>query len=89
EAFRIGLANRVVEHETLMDEARKLASRLKSGPLYALGVTKELMEREANMDLAQALELEAEAQARCMQMSDFKEGFKAFLEKRAPIFNCL
>jgi enoyl-CoA hydratase/carnithine racemase len=88
EAFRIGLANRVVEHETLMAEARKLASRLKSGPLYALGVTKELMEREANMDLAQALELEAAAQARCMQMSDFKEGFKAFLEKRTPIFNC-
>jgi enoyl-CoA hydratase/carnithine racemase len=88
EAFRIGLANRVVEHETLMDEAHKLASRLKCGPLYALGVTKELMEREANMDLAQALELEGAAQARCMQTSDFKEGFKAFLEKRAPVFNC-
>ena len=88
EAVRIGLANRVVEHEALMDEAHTLARRLKSGPLYALGVTKQLMEREANLDLAPALELEATAQARCMQTADFKAGFNAIVEKRAPIFNC-
>ncbi len=87
EAFRIGLANRVVPHDALMDEAYKLARRLNDGPLYALGVTKELINMEANVNLETALELEAMAQARCMEMPDFREGYRAFLEKRAPRFN--
>ena len=87
EAYRIGLANRVVQHEALTDEAYQLARRLKEAPLHALGVTKELVEREANLDLGEALQLEAAAQARCMQTADFREGYKAFVEKRAPVFN--
>ncbi len=87
EAYRIGLANRVVEHEKLMEETYKLARRLKDGPLYALGVTKELLERESTMGLDDALEMEAMAQARCMQTPDFKEGYNAFMEKRPPRFN--
>ncbi len=55
EAYRIGLANRVVEHEKLWHEAHELARRLKQGPLNALGVTKDLLEREANKDLESAL----------------------------------
>jgi len=87
EAYRIGLANRVVPGETLMDEAYKWATRLKDGPLYALGVTKELIEYEGNVDLEAALEMEARAQARCMETSDFMEGYKAFVEKRPQQFN--
>lgn len=87
EAYRIGLANRVVAHERLMEEAYGLARRLKEGPLYAMGVTKELINMEAQADLATALELEALAQARCMEMPDFREGYRAFVEKRAPLFN--
>ena len=87
EAYRIGLANRVVEHEKLWHEAHELARRLKQGPLNALGVTKDLLEREANMDLESALNLEAAAQAGCMETADFKEGYRAFVEKRAPVFN--
>ncbi|MCH7570025.1 MAG: hypothetical protein IH919_05565 [Deltaproteobacteria bacterium] len=88
EAHRIGLANRVVPHETLMEEVYKLAHRLRDGPLYALGVTKELLKMEAHLDLEAALETEAMAQARCMQTPDFQEGYQAFLEKRPPQFNC-
>jgi enoyl-CoA hydratase/carnithine racemase len=87
EAYRIGLANRVVEHEILLAEAYRLAQRLKESPLYALGVTKELIEREASVDLDQALELESRAQARCMETPDFTEGYMAFMEKRVPVFN--
>lgn len=87
ECFRIGLANRVVEHERLFDETYSLARRLKDGPHAALGVTKELLEYESAMDLDRALELEAKAQARCMQSADFKEGYQAFVEKRPPRFN--
>jgi enoyl-CoA hydratase/carnithine racemase len=87
EAFRIGLANRVVEHGRLMDETGELARQLTRGPLHAVGVTKELLEREANMDLDQALGLEAMTQAQCMQTADFREGYRAFVEKRPPLFN--
>ena len=87
EAYRIGLANRIVPDETLMDEAYKWATRLKDGPLYALGVTKELIEYEGNVDLEAALEMEAMAQARCMETPDFVEGYKAFVEKRPQQFN--
>ena len=87
EAHRIGLANRVVPHEKLMEEARSLARRLSEGPLYALGVTKELLNAEADMGLEAALETEATAQATCMQRGDFREGYRAFVEKRVPQFN--
>ncbi len=87
EAHRIGLANRVVPGDTLMDEAYRWAKRLKEGPLYALGVTKELFESEANVNLETALEMEAAAQARCMETPDFIEGYHAFIEKRPRRFN--
>jgi enoyl-CoA hydratase/carnithine racemase len=87
EAYRIGLANRVVPGEKLMDETYALARRLKDGPLYALGVTKELLNFEANTNLETALEMEAMAQARCMETPDFTEGYRAFVEKRPAKFN--
>lgn len=87
EACRIGLANRVVPHEKLMEETYSLARRLREGPLYALGLTKELLNTEADMGLEGALETEAMAQARCMQTNDFHEGYRAFIEKRVPRFN--
>jgi enoyl-CoA hydratase/carnithine racemase len=87
EAYRIGLANRVVPGEKLLEEAYALARRLRDGPLYALGVTKELLEFEARTDLATALEMEAMAQARCMETADFHEGYSAFVEKRPLKFN--
>jgi enoyl-CoA hydratase/carnithine racemase len=87
EAHRIGLANHVVPADKLMEEAYGWARRLKEGPLYALGVTKELFEMEANVNLETALEMEAMAQARCMETADFIEGYNCFMEKRPPRFN--
>jgi enoyl-CoA hydratase/carnithine racemase len=87
EAHRIGLANRVVPAEKLMEESYALARRLKDGPLYALGVTKELLNLEADANLETALEMEAMAQARCMETPDFIEGYNAFMEKRPLRFN--
>lgn len=87
ECYQIGLANRVVEHERLAEETRVLAATLRDGPLHALGVTKELLEREAVMNLQQALDVESAAQAACMQSADFLEGYRAFIEKRRPRFN--
>ncbi|HKY07296.1 MAG TPA: enoyl-CoA hydratase family protein [Candidatus Binatia bacterium] len=87
ECFRIGLANRVTSHENLMDSVYELARKLKDGPSEALAVTKQLLDREADMDLGEALALEAAEQARLMQSADFQEGYRAFVEKRPAKFN--
>jgi enoyl-CoA hydratase/carnithine racemase len=87
EAYRIGLANKVVAHDRLLEETNKMARQLKEGPLYALGVTKALLNLEADMNFEDALEMEAKAQAKCMETQDFREGYEAFMKKRQPVFN--
>ena len=86
EAFRIGLYNRVVPEGRALEEAIELAEKLASGPSYALAVTKDALEREATMDLGGALEAEALAQAVCMQNPNFREAYRAFVDKRDPEF---
>lgn len=86
EAWRIGLVNRVVAADALAGEARALAERLARGPAHGLAVTKAMLDREAPLDLAAALEAEARAQADCMEHPDFREAYRAFREKRAPEF---
>ena len=78
EALRIGLVNRLVEPEALIDEARALAARLASGPAFALGMTKTLLNQELDIDFAAAIEAEAQAQAICMQTPAFREAYEAF-----------
>src|SRR5438477_3184477 len=87
EAQRIGLYNRVVSPEELVDTTRVLAERLARGPAFALSVTKEMLNREMNVSFDAALELEAQAQAICMQHPDYREAYEAFVEKREPVFS--
>lgn len=86
EAERIGLYNRVVAADALEAEAHGLAERLARGPSFAIGVTKEMLNRELDVSLDTALELEAQAQAICMQHPDYREAYDAFVEKREPVF---
>ena len=86
EALSCGLYNRVVPAAELESETRNLAERLARGPSFALAVTKEMLEREMDVTLDTALELEAQAQAVCMQHPDYAEAFRAFTEKRPPRF---
>ena len=86
EAHRIGLYNRVVADGEALTTARAFAERLARGPQLGLAMTKELLEREADMDLTAALETEARAQALAMQHPDFREAYEAFLAKRPPRF---
>jgi enoyl-CoA hydratase/carnithine racemase len=78
EALRIGLVNRIVEPAALIDEARALAMRLASGPAFALGMTKTLLNQELDIDFAAAIEAEAQGQAICMQTPAFREAYDAF-----------
>jgi enoyl-CoA hydratase/carnithine racemase len=87
EAERIGLYNRVVAGDQLATTTREFAERLARGPAFALAKTKELLDREAHMNLETALECEAQAQAICMQHPDYREAYEAFVAKRAPKFD--
>ena len=86
EAERIGLYNRVVPADQLETTTREFAERLARGPAFALAKTKELLDREAHMNLEAALECEAQAQAICMQHPDYREAYEAFVGKRTARF---
>jgi enoyl-CoA hydratase/carnithine racemase len=85
-ADRYGLCNRLVEPEQLMESATTLAVELAAGPPIAHAVTKDMLNREAHMDIAAAIEAEAHAQQLCMNTQDFSEGYLAAIEKRPPRF---
>lgn len=87
EAERIGLYNQVVASiPELTSATTTLAERLAKGPAFALAKTKEMLNREMNMNLEAALECEAQAQAICMQHPDYREAYEAFVAKRDPKF---
>ena len=87
EALRIGLVNRVVDDVAACHAlADAWAARLAAGPAFAHAMTKQMIESEATMGLADAIEAEAQAQALCMQHGDFAEAHAAFKAKRAPQF---
>ncbi len=86
EAERIGLYNRVVAPAELANATREFALRLARGPVFALAKTKEMLNRELDMNLETALECEAQAQAICMQHPDYREAYEAFVAKREPKF---
>ena len=86
EAERIGLYNRVVPRNQLAATTLEFAERLALGPAFALAKTKEMLNRELNMNLETALECEAQAQAICMQHPDYREAYEAFVNKRAAKF---
>jgi enoyl-CoA hydratase/carnithine racemase len=54
--------------------------------LFALEITKDALNREANVDLVSALEAEAQIQASLMTHADFREAYEAFIAKRTPKF---
>lgn len=86
EAARIGLVNKVVPPEELMEEAMALAGRiLKNAPL-AVQFSNRAIKSGLETDIDTGIGLEAELFAQCFSTEDQKEGMKAFLEKRKPFF---
>ena len=86
EAERWGFYNRVVPPEELLRESKALAQSLANGPALAHAVTKGCLHDEWDMSLDAAIEAEARAQVRCMQTRDFARAYRAFVEKRDPVF---
>ncbi|MFP8965094.1 enoyl-CoA hydratase-related protein [Pokkaliibacter sp. CJK22405] len=86
EALRIGLCNRVVEADKLIEAGTKLAEEIASKGPQAVRMTRELVHRGLSMPLKEACELESDLFALAFSTEDQKEGMAAFIEKRAPHF---
>jgi enoyl-CoA hydratase len=86
EALRIGLANRVVQHEELMPEALALAKKIAANGQLAVRSCKELINFAMDVDQQSGLEKEAAAFGSSFSTDDQKEGMDAFLKKREPGF---
>ena len=86
EAFRIGLVNKVVPREKLMEEALALANKLAAKPRVALSLIKQCVDNGMNMDLASGLTLERNSFVIAYASEDGREGLSAFIEKRKPSY---
>ena len=86
EALRLGIVNRVVAPADLETATRDLAERLRDAPALSVGAAKQAVYLSQTSELEEMLRYETEAQIRCFESTDGREGIKAFLEKRQPKF---
>jgi enoyl-CoA hydratase/carnithine racemase len=86
EADRWGFYNRVIDPDSILSEAQAMAHSLAYGPTFAHALTKRCLHHEWAMAIDDALTLEAEAQALCMQSEDFARAYRAFAAKQIPVF---
>ena len=86
EGERWGFYNRLVSADALEADALDIAARIVSGPTFAHSITKTQLNQEWSMGLDQAIEAEAQAQAICMQTKDFERAYRAFVDKKKPVF---
>ena len=86
EAYRIGLVNKVVPAAELMTAARALAQSLAAKAPVAARYILDAVARGLDMPFAEAQEYEATLFGLVFATDDMREGTKAFLEKRKPVF---
>lgn len=86
EAHRIGFVNEVVAPEELMPRAVAVAERLAKNAPLALRAIKETVIRSSGLPLEEAYAIEQECAAKVMTSNDAREGPRAFMEKREPVF---
>jgi enoyl-CoA hydratase len=86
QALQIGLVNRVVPADKLMEEVMKIAGQIAAKGRVSLREAKQAINAGMNVDLASGCGIEIDAFAICMASSDSREGTGAFLEKRKAQF---
>lgn len=86
ECHRLGLTNKLVLEDELLNKAKNWAHRLAKRPTIAIGITKESMFHAMNHDLYENITYEANKQVAAFKSHDLVEGISAFKEKRLPKF---
>ena len=86
EGHAWGFFNEIVPADKLDEHAMAMAKKLRAGPTFANGITKNQLNIEWDMSLATAIEAEAQAQAICMKTNDFRRAYDAFVAKQKPVF---
>jgi len=86
ECETLGMTNRVVAADVLIDESLSWAKSLTKQAPLTLQYSKQILREASTMTLAQTMDLEAQLQNHNFRSEDFKEGASAFFEKRAPRF---
>jgi 2-(1,2-epoxy-1,2-dihydrophenyl)acetyl-CoA isomerase len=86
KALELGIVNRLVPADKLMDEAKAFAMSIVNGPRMASRALKQVLFGNERAALTKALEYEVEEQIRCFESEDCAEGLRAFFEKRKPNF---
>lgn len=82
----LGLANKVVPAESLMSEVKQYAAQFSNKAPLAVRYSKQLVKAIPQLDLSDAISMEAKLQDICINSEDCKEGARAFLKKRTPEF---
>ena len=85
EAASWGFFNRLCAPETRARRGARAGAELRAGPTFANGMTKSMLHHEWAMDIDQAIEAEAQAQALCMLTEDFGRAYRAFAAKQKPV----
>ena len=87
EALKLGMVNRVVEEDELDDAVDEIANYYINAPTKAIALMKKMLNKSFYSDLDTMLEYEAYCQEIAGHSGDYKEGLKAFMEKRKPNFS--
>lgn len=87
EAERVGLVNRVVPTEVLADEALAIAQEIASKPPISIRLAKEAVLQAFEGSLSDGLEQERRLLASALGTEDAREGVRAFLDKRRPVYH--
>jgi enoyl-CoA hydratase len=86
KALEIGLVNKVVDDDKVMEEARAMAAKLMERPAVALRFAKEAINCGVKTDFKTGINMELARFTMLFSTADQKEGMKAFYEKRKPVY---
>ncbi len=86
DAERIGLVNKVVPLDKLLEEAKGTAKKIARQAPFAIKLAKSAINKGYEMDLDTGLAYEVESVSMAFSTNDSKEGMKAFTERRKPEF---